>query len=49
MRSGTLLSQFLRAFLPTFGEMSSDVRHSAYFSGGEDRHEYEVGFLVHKT
>ena len=31
-----------------FGEMSTDDGHKVYFSGGEDRHEYLVGFLVHK-
>ena len=28
--------------------MSTDDGHNVYFSGGEDRHEYGVGFLVHK-
>ena len=31
-----------------FGEMSTDVGHKVYFSGEEDKHEYGVGFLVHK-
>ena len=31
-----------------FGEMSTDDEHKVYFSGIEDRHEYGVGFLVHK-
>ena len=31
-----------------FGEMSTDDGHKVYFSGEEDRHEYGVGFLVHK-
>ena len=31
-----------------FGEMSTDDGHTVYFSGEEGRHEYEVGFLVHK-
>ena len=31
-----------------FGEMSADHGHKVYFSGEEDRHEYGVGFLVHK-
>ena len=31
-----------------FGEMSSDDRHKVYFSVEEDRHEYGVGFLIHK-
>ena len=31
-----------------FGEMSTDDGHKVYFSGDEDRHEYGVGFLVHK-
>ena len=31
-----------------FGEMSTDGRHKVYFIGEEDRHEYGVGFLVHK-
>ena len=31
-----------------FGEMSSDDRPKVYFSGEEDRHEYGVGFPVHK-
>ena len=32
-----------------FGEMSTDDGHKVYFSGKEDRHEYGVGFLVHKN
>ena len=31
-----------------FGEMSTDDGHKVYFSGEGDRHEYGVGFLVHK-
>ena len=31
-----------------FGEMSTDDRHKVYFSGEEGKHEYGVGFLVHK-
>ena len=31
-----------------FGEMSTDDGHNVYFTGKEDRHEYGVGFLVHK-
>ena len=31
-----------------FGEMSTDDGHKAYFSGEEGKHEYGVGFLVHK-
>ena len=31
-----------------FGEMSTDDGHRVYFSEEEDRHEYGVGFLVHK-
>ena len=31
-----------------FGEMSTDDGHKVYFSGKEDKHEYGVGFLVHK-
>ena len=31
-----------------FGEISTDDGHKVYFSGKEDRHEYEVRFLVHK-
>ena len=31
-----------------FREMSTDDGHNVYFSGEEDRHEYGVGFLVHK-
>ena len=31
-----------------FGEMSTGDGHKVYFSGEEDRHEYGVGFLVHK-
>ena len=31
-----------------FGEMSTDDGYKVYFSGEEDRHEYGVGFLVHK-
>ena len=32
----------------TFREMSTVDGHKIYFSGAEDRHEYGVGFLVHK-
>ena len=32
----------------TFSEMSTDDGHKVYFSGEEDRHEYGVGFFVHK-
>ena len=32
----------------TFGEMSKDDGHKAYFSGEEDTHEYGCGFLVQK-
>ena len=28
--------------------MSTDDRDKVYFSGEEDRHEYGIGFLVHK-
>ena len=31
-----------------FGEMSTDDGHKVYFSGEEGKHEYGVGFLVHK-
>ena len=31
-----------------FGEMSTDDRYKVYFSGKEGKHEYGVGFLVHK-
>ena len=31
-----------------FGKMSTDDRHKVYFSGEEGKHEYGVGFLVHK-
>ena len=31
-----------------FSEMSTDDRHKVNFSGEGDRHEYGVGFLVHK-
>ena len=31
-----------------FGEMSTDDGHKVYSIGEEDRHEYGVGFLVHK-
>ena len=31
-----------------FGEMSTNDGHKVYFSGEEDKHEYGVGFLVHK-
>ena len=31
-----------------FGGMSTDFGHKVYFSREEDRHEYGVGFLVHK-
>ena len=30
-----------------FGEVSTDDGHKVYFSR-DDRHEYEVGFLVHR-
>ena len=30
------------------GEMSTDDGHKVYFSDEENRHEYGVGFLVHK-
>ena len=30
------------------GEVSTDDRHKVYFSEQEDRHEYGVGFFVHK-
>ena len=32
-----------------FGEMSTDDEHKVYFSDEEDRHEYGVGFVVHKS
>ena len=32
----------------TFDEMSTDDGHKVYFSGEEGKHEYGVGFLVHK-
>ena len=31
-----------------YDENSSDARHKVYFNGEEDRHEYGIGFLVHK-
>ena len=31
-----------------FGEMSTDDGHKVYFSGEEGKHEYGVGFLVHR-
>ena len=31
-----------------FGDMSTDDGHKVYFSGEEGKHEYGVGFLVHK-
>ena len=31
-----------------FSEMSTDDGHKVYFSGEEVKHEYGVGFLVHK-
>ena len=31
-----------------FGEMLTDDGHKVYFSGEEGKHEYGVGFLVHK-
>ena len=31
-----------------FGEMPTDDGHKVYFNGEEDKHEYGVGFLVHK-
>ena len=31
-----------------FGQMSTDDGHKVYFSGEEGKHEYGVGFLVHK-
>ena len=33
----------------TFGEMSTDYGHKVYFSGEEGRHEYVVGFHMHKS
>ena len=35
-------------FWKNFGEMSTDDGHKVYFSGEEGKHEYGVGFLVHK-
>ena len=32
-----------------FGEISTDDGHKVYFSGEEGKHEYGVGFLVHKN
>ena len=33
-----------------FGEMSTNGGgHKVYFNGEEDRHEYEIGILVHKN
>ena len=34
--------------LKNVGEMSTDDGHKVYFLGEEGRHEYGVGFLVHK-
>ena len=31
-----------------FGKMSTDDGHKVYFRGEEGKHEYGVGFLVHK-
>ena len=31
-----------------FGETPTDDGHKVYFNGEEDKHKYEVGFLVHK-
>ena len=31
-----------------FGELSTDNGLQVYFSGEEDRHEYGIGFLMHK-
>ena len=31
-----------------FGEMSTEDGHKVYFNGEEGKHEYGVGFLVHK-
>ena len=31
-----------------FGETSTPEDHKLYFSGSEDKHEHEVGFLIHK-
>ena len=31
-----------------FGEMSTDDGHKVYFSGEEGKHDYGVGFFVHK-
>ena len=39
----------VRDVLENFGEMSTDDGHKVYFSGEEDRHEYGIGFLVHKA
>ena len=38
----------LRDALEKLGEMSTDDGHKVYFSGEEGKHEYGVGFLVHK-
>ena len=38
----------LRDALENFDEMSTDDGLMVYFSGEEDRHEYGVGFLMHK-
>ena len=31
-----------------FGEITTNAGHKVYFSGEEDKHEYGVGFPVHK-
>ena len=31
-----------------FGEITTEEGHKVFFSGKEDKHEYGVGFLVHK-
>ena len=31
-----------------FSDISSDHRHKVYVTGEKDRHEYGVGFLIHK-
>ena len=38
----------LQGLIDKFGEMSTDDGHKVYFSGEEGKHEYGVGFLVHK-
>ena len=39
---------FCKVSWKKIGETSVPEGHKFYFSGNEDRHEHEVGFLIHK-